>query len=238
MQDVSVSLGGYRGVRAELLVALKKAQPATAHELGAQFGLTPNGLRRYLKTLEEEGLVQFQRLVRGLGAPVYAFSLTESGEALFPRTYASVLVSALGALRDTSGSDAVREVFSAEWAQLTADAVPLLSSLPIGERAALLAELLTSRGYMAEAVCGGDSTHPVTTLRLHHCSMREIAEKFPESCAVEADAIQEMMGIPMVRQAHQLRGCRTCEYSSHAAAVVCDSESKPARSVALVDDEA
>ena len=233
MQDVSVSLGGYRGVRAELLVALKKAQPVTAHELGAQFGLTPNALRRYLKVLEEEGLVRFRRIVRGLGAPVYAFSLTESGEGLFPRTYASALVTALTALRAERGSEAVREVFSKEWEALAADAEPLLTSLPLWERAGLMAELLTSRGYMAEAITesvSDEAHHPaddastendVTTLRLFNCSMREIAETFPEACEAEAQFVSEMLGVPMVRRAHQLRGCRTCEYSTHVQTTPC-----------------
>lgn len=225
MQDVTVSLGGYRGVREELLVALKKAQPVTAHELGTQFGLTPNALRRYLKVLEEEGLVCFRRVVRGLGAPVYAFSLTESGEALFPRTYASALVTALTALREENGSSAVRDVFAKEWAPLSADAGPLMSSLPITERAALMAELLTARGYMAEAVRepneGHEDDEGVTTLRLFNCSMREIAEKFPEVCEAEAHFVSEMLGVPMVRRAHQLRGCRTCEYSTHALTTPC-----------------
>ena len=225
MQDVSVSLGGYRGVRAELLVALKKAQPVTAHELGAQFGLTANALRRYLKILEEEGLVRFRRLVRGLGAPVYAFSLTELGEALFPRTYASVLVTALTALRTEGGAQAVRNVFAAEWAELATDAAPIMESLPLSERASLMAELLTARGYMAEAVqlapdgttreldnTTQDSTEFVTRLRLHNCSMREIAETFPEACEAEAAFIGKMLGVPVVREGHQLRGCRTCEY--------------------------
>lgn len=226
MQDVSVSLGGYRGVRAELLVALKKAQPITAHELGAQFGLTANALRRYLKVLEEEGLVRFRRLVRGLGAPVYAFSLTELGEALFPRTYASVLVTALTALRHEGGQDAVRNVFTTEWAELATDAEPIMASLPLSERASLMAELLTARGYMAEAVqiapdgttreldsVTQESSDAVTRLRLHNCSMREIAEMFPEACEAEAVFVERMLGVPVVREGHQLRGCRTCEYS-------------------------
>lgn len=238
MQDVSVSLGGYRGVRAELLVALKKAQPVTAHELGAQFGLTANALRRYLKVLEEEGLVHFRRLVRGLGAPVYAFSLTELGEALFPRTYASVLLTALTALRNQGGADAVRNVFTAEWAELASDAAPIVASLPLSERASLMAELLTARGYMAEAVQVSpdgivreganraldsnyqDSADVQTRLRLHNCSMREIAESFPEACEAEAAFVAQMLGVPVVREGHQLRGCRTCEYSLGAAATV------------------
>lgn len=227
--DVSVSLGGFRGVRAELLVALKKAQPVTAHELGAQFGLTANALRRYLKVLEEEGLVRFRRLVRGLGAPVYAFSLTELGEALFPRTYASVLVTALTALRKEGGAEAVRKVFTAEWAALADDAEPIMASLPLCERASLMAELLTARGYMAEAIRVSpdgttralDSDTPdaldvVTRLRLHNCSMRDIAEMFPEACEAEAAFIEKLLGVPVVREGHQLRGCRTCEYSMRA----------------------
>ena len=118
MHGVSVSLGGYRGVRAELLVALKKAQPVTAHELGAQFGLTPNALRRYLKVLEEDGLVRYRRVVRGLGAPVYAFSLTESGDGVFPRPYASPLTTALPELRAHPRRDAARAVLAKAWSPL------------------------------------------------------------------------------------------------------------------------
>lgn len=242
MQDVSVSLGGYRGVRAELLVALKKAQPITAHELGAQFGLTPNALRRYLKVLEEEGLVRFRRIVRGLGAPVYAFSLTESGESLFPRTYASVLVTALSTLRTERGSDAVREVFATEWSELANDAEPLMASLPLSERASLMAELLTARGYMAEATTvvteaqHGDNGETVTKLRLHNCSMREIAEKFPEACAAESQFVERMLGVPMVREAHQLSGCRTCEYTTRATSSAgCGSEAEDEQSLKLAD---
>jgi DeoR family suf operon transcriptional repressor len=247
MRDVSVSLGGYRGVRAELLVALKKAQPVTAHELGAQFGLTPNALRRYLKMLDEEGLVSYSRVVRGLGAPVFAFSLTEAGEALFPRTYASVLETALTALRAGRGNEAVRDVFAAEWASLAADAKPLMSSLPVAERASLLAELLTARGYMAEAITEPASASPdgdvVTTLRLHHCSMREIAGKFPEACVAEAEAVQQIMGVPLVRHAHQLTGCRTCDYSTALAASTTttsrsESESSRTSQLALAEEQA
>ncbi len=250
MQDVSVSLGGYRGVRAELLVALKKAQPITAHELGAQFGLTANALRRYLKVLEEEGLVRFRRLVRGLGAPVYAFSLTELGEALFPRRYASVLVTALTALRKTGGTEAVREVFTAEWSELAADAEPIMASLPFSERASLMAELLTARGYMAEVVqlgpdgCalppGSDTqelTEATTKIRLHNCSMREIAELFPEACDAEAAFVEKMLGVSVVREGHQLRGCRTCEYSIDVKAS-CAGKTETAIPLKLADKQA
>jgi len=213
MQDVIGALGGFRGVRADLLVALKKAQPMTAHELGDRFGLTANALRRHLKALEEDGLVSFARSVRGVGAPSYSYSLTAAGEALFPRSYVSVLTSALHALRETHGDAAMIGVLEVEWQQLAASAMPFLSELPLAERAALVAELLTSKGYMAESVASVGDDAGGATLRIHNCAVREIAERFPETCDVEAKFVEQLLGAPLVRRQHRLDGCGRCEYS-------------------------
>ena len=213
MQDVIGALGGFRGVRADLLVALRKAQPLTAQELGARFGLTANALRRHLKALQEDGLVRFQREVRGVGAPVYTFSLTAAGEALFPRGYVAVLAHALDALRESGGDGAVNRVLEFEWRQLADEAEPVLEGLPLEERVPLVAELLTSRGYMAEAVetsLPGEAT--MLTLRIHNCAMREIAERFPETCTAEAKFVERLLGVPLVRGAHRLQGCGRCDY--------------------------
>jgi DeoR family suf operon transcriptional repressor len=222
MEDVVGALGGFRGVRAELLVALKKAQPLSAHELGEQFGLTANALRRHLKALEEDGLVRFQREVRGVGAPVYTYSLTPAGEALFPRSYVQVLSAALDALRSQRGDAAVEAVLESEWSRLAEEAGPVLEALPLQERVPLVAELLTSKGYMAEAVhaapdqgatdLGGTNGEPALTLRIHNCAVREIAERFPEACAVEAKFVERLLGVPLVRSAHRRDGCGRCEY--------------------------
>ena len=91
--------GGYRGTRGEILTALKKSQPLTAKELADRFGVTPNALRRHLKGLEGEGIVQYRREIRGVGGPVFAFSLTDAGEALFPRAYERALTEILDLVR-------------------------------------------------------------------------------------------------------------------------------------------
>ncbi|MBL0169754.1 MAG: helix-turn-helix domain-containing protein [Gemmatimonadaceae bacterium] len=213
MEEVIGALGGFRGIRAELLVALKRAQPMTAHELGVQFGLTANALRRHLKVLEEDGLVDFAREVRGVGAPVYTYSLTDAGEALFPRRYMSVLATALDALQVVSGPKAVTSVLEAEWQRLADEAGPVVDALPLVERVAMVAELLTARGYMAEAV---EITPPgeaaITTLRIHNCAQGEIAARFPDACVVEARVLERLLGVPLVRGAHRMDGCGRCEY--------------------------
>ena len=52
----------------------------------------------------------------------------------------------------------------------------------------------------------------MTTLRIHNCAVREIAERFPEACAAEAKFVERLLGVPMVRGAHRMDGCGRCEY--------------------------
>jgi DeoR family transcriptional regulator, suf operon transcriptional repressor len=203
-------LAGYRGLRGEIIVALKMAQPLTVKELAGRFGVTPNGLRRYLKDLEEEGIVRYRREVRGVGSPVFAYSLAEAGEALFPQAYRSVLADALDMVRETQGEQGVVAVFRRRWDALAEAARPRLSELSREERARLLSELLTSEGYMAEVE--GDGTG-AATLREHHCPVRGIAERNPEVCEAEARFIERVVGATVTRRQHIISGCNVCEYS-------------------------
>ena len=226
MQHTPASLSGFRGLRAELLVALKKAaRPVTAKELAQQFGLTANALRRHLRSLEDDELVAYRREVRGVGAPVFAYSLTEAGQALFPQAYAPVLTAVLEAVRETQGPAGVVAVLRRQWAGLVDQATPRLSELPLAERAQLVAELRSSQGYMAEAVGVGDDEARILE---HHCAIRDVAEQFPEICAAEHELIERLLGVPVERTGHILGGCTACEYVARqapaAAAPCCTPE--------------
>lgn len=198
------ALAGYRGTRGELLLALKKAQPVTVQELAEQFGVSANALRRHLKELEADGAVQYQRVVHGVGGPVFAYSLTDAGEALFPRAYDQALTEALEVLRERIGVDGVVDVFRRRWEALAAERMPELALLPLAERAAQLAELLSSLGYMAEA--------DAATLTEHNCVIRSVAERFPEVCAAEATFLEEWLGAHVERRQHIASGATCCEY--------------------------
>ncbi|MFN8580488.1 MAG: helix-turn-helix domain-containing protein [Gemmatimonadaceae bacterium] len=204
---------GFRGTRGELLVALKRAQPLTAKELADRFGVTANALRRHLKELEVEGLVLYRREIRGVGGPIFAYSLTASGEALFPRAYESALEHALEHVREVEGTDGVVRLFRKRWEQIAESAKPELARLPVVERARRLAELLTSLGYMAEAVESGGAAGAATqTLHEHNCAIRLVAERYPEVCEAEARFIEEVLGVEVTRQAHIAKGANSCTY--------------------------
>lgn len=218
MEPLPTAIAGFRGTRADLLVAVKKAQPVTAEALAERFGVTPNALRRHLKELESEGIVRAESAPRAIGRPALLFSLTGAGEALFPRAYDDALAGVLEQVRAQLGTAGVAALFTSQWAGLAGEARAALGSLPLHERAQLLAELLTSRGYMAEAEAGPDGA---TTIREHNCVLKGIAERFPEVCAAEARFLEEVLGESVERQAHIASGANCCEYcvggkSAHA----------------------
>lgn len=209
METERATLAGFRGMRAALLIALKKGQPMATKELARQFGLTANALRRHLKELEEHGLVQYRREIRGVGGPVFAYSLTAKGEELFPRDYAPALIEVLEAVREQLGPEGVVAIFRRRWEAVVAGAQEELAALPLGERAGRLAELLTSSGYMAEAEMRSETEG---TIREHNCAIRAIVARFPEVCAAEAEFIQSVLGAAVERQQHIASGCNACEY--------------------------
>jgi DeoR family suf operon transcriptional repressor len=205
--EATAFLTGFRGTRAEVLVGLKKGQPLTAKELAEQFGVTPNALRRHLKELESEGLVRYRTEVRGVGGPVFAYTLTEQGERLFPRSYDAVLGEALEMVREQFGTAGVVQLFRKRWEDIAERHKAELETLSLHERAARLAQLLTSLGYMAEATNGIPAT-----LVEHNCTIRAVVDRFPEVCAAEQRFIQEVLGVEVTRQAHMAKGANCCEY--------------------------
>src|SRR5450759_3732699 len=187
MAATSLTLAGFKGMRSDILVVLRKEQPLTMRALADHFGLTANALRRHLT------------------------ELVDAGEALFPRAYIDPLVDALESLRAREGTEAVVALFRKRWNTMAESAMPRLVTLPLHERAQLLAELLTAEGYMSEAIAGlGDDT----TIRHHNCAVREIALRFPEVCSAEAEFIETVLGAPVERRAHLKDGCRACEYGA------------------------
>lgn len=209
MQAISSSFAGFHGLRGAVLVALKRSQPVTAKELAAQFALTPNALRRHLKALEAEGVVQFRREVRGVGGPVYAYSLSEAGEKLFPRAYEAALTAALEVVRQEQGAAGVARLFERQWSALAEQVEPSLAAQPLAERARILAELVSAHGYMAEATMRSPTEG---TIREHNCALRGVAEQFPEVCDAEARFFEQVLGAEVERQSHMLAGCNVCEY--------------------------
>src|SRR2546426_12379819 len=114
-----LQLTAHKGLRAEILLALKRTQPLTAKQLAHQLGVSVNAIRHHLKELEAEALVAYGREQRGLGAPTYTYRLSAGGEELFPRAYEETLTQLLERVAEKAGRHAAVELFEDHYRELT-----------------------------------------------------------------------------------------------------------------------
>jgi DeoR family transcriptional regulator, suf operon transcriptional repressor len=221
MRPTASQLPTYKGLRGDILVALKRAQPLSASDLARQLAVSPNAVRHHLKELEAESLITFGREQRGVGAPTYAYRLARAGEALFPQAYEETLTQLLEHVAAKDGRHAAVELFEERYRELTRRVLAELEGADPRERLALVTRLLSEQGYMAEWAAGsgaggaGGAGEAGEAFRLaeHNCAIRAVAERFPEVCAAEQRFLEDVLGAAVERRAHIPAGCNACEYA-------------------------
>ena len=207
MQGVEVA--GHRGLRGQIIVAVKKAQPITAKDLSASFGVSANAVRRHLKELEVEGLVSYGREQRGLGAPTFAYRLTARGEALFPNRYQDALTELLAHVEERAGRGEISAIFAERFRAQAEQLKGELADLPVEARLQRLVQLLSDEGYMAEWKAENGSI----VLAEHNCAIRAVAERYPEICAAEARFLTDVLSADVERREHIAAGSNACTYA-------------------------
>jgi DeoR family suf operon transcriptional repressor len=220
---------GHKGPRGEILVELKRAQPLTAKDLAAKLGVSLNAIRHHLKELEAEGLLQYDRQNRGVGAPVFAYRLSPAADALFPRRYEATLLELLDRVVASQGREAAVQVLEAHFATLAERLKAELVDAPPARRLEAVARALADEGYMAEWRGLGGRGETAGTLTEHNCAIVAVAERFPELCTAEARFLEEVLGAAVDRRAHILGGCGSCEYHVRFGAVPLGLARKPDR---------
>jgi DeoR family suf operon transcriptional repressor len=202
-------LAGQKGLRGEILLQVKKAQPLTAKELGDIFGVSANAVRRHLKELEAEGLIAYGREQRGTGAPTYAYRLSADGEALFPKQYEQALTRLIGHVVDTGGRDAAIAVVEEQYADLRRRLRGTDDDPTPFDRLKTVAGVMEEAGFMAESSQEGDEVR----LSVHNCVLHAVATCLPEVCDTELQFLKEVLGARVERKKHIMGGCNACEYA-------------------------
>lgn len=209
MTAITPGLAGHKGLRGDVLVELKRAQPLTAAELAESFGVTTNAIRRHLKELEVEQLIEHVREQRGQGAPTHAYRLTDGGEALFPRRYDKELTAVLDFLERSAGRDAVRRFFEQRFRAQADEILARLGDGSFDERVTAVVDHLRREGFMPKVSVADAGVR----LAEHNCAMHAVAQRFPEVCDTELQFLTELLGPGVQRERHIVNGCNACEYA-------------------------
>ncbi len=194
----------------EILKYLLESPEAKAQKIAQTLEISPQAIRRHLKDLEIEGLIEYESVQVGMGRPQYLYRLTKQGKERFPTRYGEFAVSFLDTLSQTIGEEQVFEVLRKQWERKAADYQEHLGQGSIEERLSKLVQLRKEEGYMAEIY--PHSANKFILLE-HRCAISEVAESYPSVCGNELEMFSAILPDCIVERTHWLNnGEHTCGY--------------------------
>lgn len=195
----------FESTRGQIVVLLRRSS-RTVEELAQALGLTDNGVRTHLATLERDGIVRQRGSVRrsGGGKPAYVYELTPEAEDLFPKAYEPVLRRLLDVLSERMGPEESETLLRAVGHRLAeAQTIP-----EDGVRARLEAAVavLNELGGLAELEeCDG-----TFVMRGYSCPLTAVVADHPEVCRMGETLLTELAGVPIYEHCDRGERPRCC----------------------------
>ena len=179
----------------------------TVDELARELGLTNNGVRAHLATLERDGIVRQSGVVRresGGGKPAYVYELTPEAEDLFPKAYEPVLRRLLDVLSDQLGPEETEALLRSVGRRLAEEH----STRADGTHARLesAVEALNELGGLAEL----EERDGALVIRGYSCPLAGVTPEHPEVCRMAETMIAELAGVPVHERCDRGEKPRCC----------------------------
>ncbi|MDQ2873044.1 MAG: hypothetical protein M3R35_07960 [Candidatus Eremiobacteraeota bacterium] len=198
----------FQTTRGKIVAELRARHSASAVELAALFGLSPNAIRQQLVVLERDGLVLERSVRRGPTKPTYEFSLTPEAAKLFPQQYDKMLGAVLREVKEQFGSTAVAAVFDGITKRAVVRAKERVVAHDPEEKVAQLTVMLRDQGVVADysLIDGGFALHE------HTCPYAEVVKEHPEVCSVIHHVLDETFEGPHVQTESLANGGSQCRF--------------------------
>jgi DeoR family suf operon transcriptional repressor len=193
------------------LTLLLRQGEASAAELAQQLGVSVQVMRRHLRSLERDELVEASPQSGGPGRPSNRWRLTANGRGRFPDGSEHFALGLLQSLSTALPPDQVKGLLSTQ-ADLQAGRYrEQLGDQPLSGRLEKMVELRRREGYVAD--CRQDPESPAWLLQEYHCSVSRVAEAFPLICDQELQVMRRTFPDCSVERVHwKLDGDHTCGF--------------------------
>jgi DeoR family suf operon transcriptional repressor len=202
----------------DILQHLLKQEQLTAQELADALAISPQAIRRHLKDLEGEGLIEYKSVQTGMGRPQHIYHLSRKGRDFFPNRYDEFAVSLLDALTETVGHDQVSSILRKQWERKAKQYRDRIGAGSLAQRVTKLVEIRQSEGYMAECHVlepddFNEGIEPKFILSERNCAISNVAESFPSVCGHELEMFAAVLPDCTVERTHWLNeGEHQCGY--------------------------
>ncbi len=201
----------------DILTYLLRQGEATAHDLAEHFEVSAQAIRRHLKDLETEELIEHRAVQEGMGRPNHLYQVSAKGRDRFPSKYDDFALSLLDTLAETVGKDQVGHLLRKQWERKALEYCERVGTGSLADRVARLVQIRKAEGYMSEwhEVNDGDVRQPGSgyVITEYNCAISHIAESFPSICGHELEMFQMALSDCSVERTHWLvKGEHRCGY--------------------------
>ncbi len=190
---------------------LLKQGEVSASDLAQQLQVSAQGIRRHLKDLEVEELIQHRVVHGGAGRPNYLYGLSRKGRSQWPDRSDEFAVSLLGSLSEQVGAEQMDSILRLQWERKAIEYRDRIGEGSLKDRVQALVELRKTEGYMAE--CHESDLEKQYVLTEYNCAISHIAETFPNVCGHELEMFSIALSDCRVERTHWLvDGEHRCGY--------------------------
>jgi predicted ArsR family transcriptional regulator len=180
----------FASTRGQLVLLLRRG-PRSVEELARALGLTLNGVRAHLATLERDGLVRQQGVRRGAGKPAYLYGLLPAADELFPKAYAPVLGQLLSVLARRLPPPELEAVLHQVGRDLAAEHAQRGDDFDGRLRRAL--DVWADLGGLADP----EQTDDGLLIRGYTCPLPAVVPAHPDLCRMAATLVSELIQAPV-----------------------------------------
>ena len=200
----------------DILTLLLKQGEANAQALAETLNISPQAIRRHLKDLQDEGLIQHEAVQAGMGRPNYFYRLSKAGRDQFPERYDNFAMSLLDTLADSIDKAQFNDILRKQWERKALEYRERVGNGSLQERVAQLVELRKAEGYMAEyhaVESEPQYANAQYVITEYNCAISHIAESFPSICGHELEMFAlALEGCKVERTHWMVEGEHQCGY--------------------------
>jgi len=197
--------------REATLTLLLRQGEISAAALAKELGISVQAMRRHLRTLEEEGLVEASPISAGPGRPSNQWRLTQQGHQHFPDGSDTFALNLLESIAASLPPETLTTLLDQQAQDKARHYRHQLGDGPLEQRISRLVSLRSQEGYVSEMVpaengCGW-------CVNEFHCSVQRIAEEFPAVCDQELQLIKMTFPDCQVERVHwRLESGHSCGF--------------------------
>ena len=186
--------------RETTLTLLLRQGETSASRLADELGISVQAMRRHLRSLEDEGLIESTAVSVGPGRPTNRWRLTEKGHQRFPDGSESFALGLLQSMASTLPPEAMTSLLTVQATAKASRYRRQLGEAPLAQRVERLAELRREEGYVSELQTNPDGDG--WCLSEYHCSVQRIAEEYPVVCDQELELMRQTFPDCRVERVH------------------------------------